>query len=110
MKSRPRQLVIWRMRHPVFVVLLAVALSLASEQQPGQEVRRPPVTGVATVGMTVADMDRAVAFYSNVLSFKKVSQKYEDGADYQELENVPGAKREWSECAWGTVSLISHST
>ena len=110
MKSRPGQLVNWRARRPVFLVLLAVALSLASEQRPGQEVRRPPVTGVATVGMTVADMDRAVAFYSNVLSFKKVSQKHEDGADYQELENVPGAKREWSECAWGTVSLISHST
>jgi len=92
MKSRPRQLVIWRTRHPVFVVLLAVALSLASEQRPGQEVRRPPLTGVAAVGMTVADMDRAVAFYSNVLSFKKISERYEDSADYQELENVPGAK------------------
>jgi catechol 2,3-dioxygenase-like lactoylglutathione lyase family enzyme len=42
--------------------------------------------------MTVADMDRAVAFYSNVLSFKKISARYEEGTDYQELENVPGAK------------------
>jgi len=44
------------------------------------------------VGMTVADMDRAVAFYANVLSFKKISERYEDSADYQALENVPGAK------------------
>jgi catechol 2,3-dioxygenase-like lactoylglutathione lyase family enzyme len=42
--------------------------------------------------MTVADLDRAVAFYSNVLSFKKISEKHEDSIDYQQLENVPGAK------------------
>jgi catechol 2,3-dioxygenase-like lactoylglutathione lyase family enzyme len=42
--------------------------------------------------MTVADLDRAVAFYSNVLTFKKVSEGYEESADYQELESVPGAK------------------
>jgi len=92
MKSRPRQLVIWSTRRSIFLVLLAVAISLASQQPPGQEVQRPLVTSVAGVGMTVADMDRAVAFYSNVLSFKKISERYEDSADYQELENVPGAK------------------
>jgi catechol 2,3-dioxygenase-like lactoylglutathione lyase family enzyme len=92
MKSRPRQLVIWSSRRSIFLVLLAVALSLASKPRLGQEVQRPLVTTVAAVGMTVADLDRAVAFYSNVLSFKKVSESYEDSTDYQELENVPGAK------------------
>jgi catechol 2,3-dioxygenase-like lactoylglutathione lyase family enzyme len=42
--------------------------------------------------MTVADLDRAVTFYSNVLSFKRTSERSEDSTDYQELENVPGAK------------------
>jgi catechol 2,3-dioxygenase-like lactoylglutathione lyase family enzyme len=42
--------------------------------------------------MTVTDVDHAVAFYSNVLSFKKISERYEDSIDYRELENVPGAK------------------
>jgi len=92
MKLCPRQLVIRRTGHSISWVLLAVALSLAAEQRPGQEVQRPPVTGVAAVGMTVADMDRAVAFYSNVLSFKKTSERYENSTDYQELENVPEAK------------------
>ena len=92
MKKSRRQLVIWRTRPSIFLVLLAVALSLASEQRPGEKIQRPPVTGVAAVGMTVADLDRAVAFYSNVLSFKKISARYEEGTDYQELENVPGAK------------------
>jgi catechol 2,3-dioxygenase-like lactoylglutathione lyase family enzyme len=79
------------MRRSIFLVLFAVALSLSSAQQPSQETRRPTVTGVAAVGMTVADLDRAVAFYSKVLTFKKVSERYEDSANYQELENVPGA-------------------
>lgn len=92
MKSCPRQLVTKRTRRSIFLVFLAVELSLASAERPGQEVRRPPVTGVAAVGMTVADVDRSVAFYSNVLSFKTISERYEDSSDYQELENVPGAK------------------
>jgi catechol 2,3-dioxygenase-like lactoylglutathione lyase family enzyme len=92
MKSCPRQLVIWRTRRWIFLILSAVELSIASAQRPGQEVRRPLVTGVAAVGMTVADIDRAVAFYSNVLLFKKISERYEDSTDHRELENVPGAK------------------
>jgi catechol 2,3-dioxygenase-like lactoylglutathione lyase family enzyme len=47
---------------------------------------------VLAVGMTVSDMDRAVAFYSKVLSFNKISDRFEDNVDYQRLENVPGAK------------------
>src|SRR5207302_585629 len=31
------------------------------------------VTAVDTIGMTVEDMDRAVAFYTSVLTFEKVS-------------------------------------
>ena len=72
MKLCPRQLVIGRTRRSIFLVLLGVALSLASEQRPGQEIRRPPVTGVAAVGMTVADTDRAIDFYVDTLGFEKV--------------------------------------
>jgi len=42
--------------------------------------------------MTVADMDRSVAFYSHVLSFRKISESHQEGADFQELEAVPGAE------------------
>jgi catechol 2,3-dioxygenase-like lactoylglutathione lyase family enzyme len=37
-------------------------------------------------------MDSAIAFYSKVLSFYKISDGFEDNVDYQRLENVPGAK------------------
>ena len=40
------------------------------------------VTAVDAVGMTVADMDRSVDFYSQVLSFEKVSDTEVWGADY----------------------------
>jgi hypothetical protein len=53
---------------------------------------QPPVTELAAVGMTVADMDRSVLFYSKVLSFTKVSDIYQDSAEYGQIENLPGAK------------------
>jgi catechol 2,3-dioxygenase-like lactoylglutathione lyase family enzyme len=42
--------------------------------------------------MTVADLDSSIAFYSNILSFAKISESTQDSTDYQQLENVPGAK------------------
>ena len=34
-----------------------------------------PVARVEAVGMTVSDMDRAIDFYSNVLTFEKMSDR-----------------------------------
>jgi len=48
---------------------LSLVLPVAWGQQPGIA----PVVAVDVVGMTVADMDRSVEFYSKVLSFEKVS-------------------------------------
>jgi len=44
------------------------------------------------VGMTVADMDRSVAFYANVLSFEKVSDVEVSGEDYERLQGVFGVR------------------
>ena len=57
-----------------------------------RKVQRPLVASVVAVGMTVGDMDSAVLFYSNVLSFDKVSDALENSIDYQELEHVPAAR------------------
>jgi catechol 2,3-dioxygenase-like lactoylglutathione lyase family enzyme len=51
-----------------------------------------PVTAVQSVGMTVGDMDRAVAFYSSVLSFEKVSDVEVAGREYELLSGVFGAR------------------
>lgn len=57
-----------------------------------QALGRGLVTKVVSVGMTVADMDRSVAFYANVLSFEKVSDVEVSGEDYQRLQGVFGVR------------------
>ena len=50
------------------------------------------VRAVDTVGMTVDDMDRAVAFYTNVLTFEKVSDVEVAGREYELMEGIFGAR------------------
>jgi catechol 2,3-dioxygenase-like lactoylglutathione lyase family enzyme len=47
---------------------------------------------VLSVGMTVRDMDRAVDFYSRVLSFEKVSDVEVAGPEYERLTGVFGLR------------------
>ncbi len=53
---------------------------------------RLQVTAVDTVGLTVSDMDRAVAFYTGVLTFTKVSDREVSGRLYELLAGVFGAR------------------
>jgi len=53
---------------------------------------QPLVTAVDSIGMTVSDMDRAVEFYSNVLTFEKVSDTEVTGPDYERLQGVFGLR------------------
>jgi len=50
-----------------------------------------PHIAVESIGMTVSDMDRAVAFYSS-LTFQKVSDVEVLGEQYEHLEGVFGAR------------------
>jgi catechol 2,3-dioxygenase-like lactoylglutathione lyase family enzyme len=50
------------------------------------------VTAVDTVGLTVSDMDRALAFYTGVLPFVKVSETELSGRAYELLTGVFGAR------------------
>lgn len=47
---------------------------------------------VQSVGMTVSDMDRSIAFYTGVLSFRKMSDTEVTGDAYEHLEGVFGAR------------------
>jgi catechol 2,3-dioxygenase-like lactoylglutathione lyase family enzyme len=51
-----------------------------------------PVTRVDTVGFTVSDMNRALAFYTGVLPFVKVSETEVSGRSYELLTGVFGAR------------------
>ena len=77
--------------------ILAVALlfALGSSIQTARAETSPAqglVIEVAAVGMTVSDMDRAVDFYSKVLSFEKISDVEVWGSDYEHLQGVFGLR------------------
>src|SRR2546425_10935837 len=73
----------------IHAVLLLALLALASHS-PAQ--RDPIVQGVDAIGITVTDMDRAVDFYSKVLTFQKVSDTEVAGENYEHLEGVFGLR------------------
>src|SRR5262252_5075683 len=50
------------------------------------------VEGVNAIGITVSDMDRAVDFYSKVLTFEKVSDTEVAGENYEHLQGVFGLR------------------
>lgn len=50
------------------------------------------VQSVASIGFTVFDMDRSIAFYRDVLTFRLVSDVEVDGPDYDRLYGVFGVR------------------
>lgn len=50
------------------------------------------VERLEAVGMTVSDMDRAVDFYANALSFEKISDIELAGSEYERLSGVFGVR------------------
>jgi catechol 2,3-dioxygenase-like lactoylglutathione lyase family enzyme len=69
-------------RFLLLVTLVAGARAAAS----------PLASAVDSVDITVSDMDRAMDFYSRVLSFKKVSDIEVAGEPYENLEGVFGVR------------------
>ena len=56
--------------------------------------------------MTVSDMDRAISFYSGVLTFKKISDREVAGETCESLEGVFGQFA----CAWCACNLAMNSS
>lgn len=56
------------------------------------EILAQTVTAVDAIGMTVQDMDKSVDFYSNVLTFQKMSDVEVWGDEYEHLQGVFGAR------------------
>ena len=79
----------------------AAVASIARAQAPAAAAARtsatasdpqPVARAVEAVGFTVADMDRAVEFYSGVLTFEKVSDAEVSGDAFEHLQGVFGAR------------------
>ena len=71
----------------IWVLTLVVALPRLSAQQ-----HTAVVDGVDAIGITVSDMDRAVDFYSKVLTFEQVSDTEVAGENFEHLEGVFGLR------------------
>ncbi len=67
--------------------LLGVAAAEAQQTAPPATI-----TVVDSVGMTVSNLDRSVEFYSQVLSFEKVSEVEVSGSEYDRLQGVFGLR------------------
>jgi catechol 2,3-dioxygenase-like lactoylglutathione lyase family enzyme len=50
------------------------------------------ISAIGPVEITVADMDRSIAFYQEVLSFEKVSEVEVHGQEYEHLQGVFGLR------------------
>jgi catechol 2,3-dioxygenase-like lactoylglutathione lyase family enzyme len=88
---RPRREPTWRVGLiALAVLLLSAALSVAAPAPEAPE--KPLATAVVRVGITVADMDRSVAFYRDVLEFEKVSDVEVAGKGVEQRTGVFGAR------------------
>lgn len=69
-------------------------------------------TRVETVGFTVSDMDRSIAFYTGVLAFEKASDVEVAGSEFEHLTGVFGARARVVRLRLGseTVELTEYLT
>ena len=68
---------------------LATAAFTARADAPDSQ---PVVTAVESIGITVTDLDRAVAFYTDVLGFERIQESEVGGDDYEHLYGVFGLR------------------
>ena len=74
---------------PLFVVVLPLVVATGLSAASNGALR---IDAVDSIGMTVDNMDRAVDFYTRVLTFEKVSDAEVAGREYELLEGVFGAR------------------
>jgi len=71
---------------------LLIAVSLAGRPHAGTPAGLALASEVAAVGMTVSNMERSVAFFSDVLTFEKVSDVEIAGSGHERLTGVFGMR------------------
>jgi catechol 2,3-dioxygenase-like lactoylglutathione lyase family enzyme len=82
----------WRTSLAAAAALAAVVTTASPARGRAAAPALAPAEAVESVGMTVANMDRSVAFYTSVLAFTKVSDVELAGRDYELLTGVFGAR------------------
>jgi catechol 2,3-dioxygenase-like lactoylglutathione lyase family enzyme len=79
----------------------APALIAAASQQPAE----PGASAVVSIGITVGDLDKALEFYTGVLTFKKVSEREIAGENVERLLGVFGARARVATLTLGSESI-----
>lgn len=94
MRQEQKRRFIWRpVTHKMHVAIAVSSLWIACRPPMWAAAPSLPlVRAVESVGMTVADADRSIDFYSRVLSFQKVSDVELEGSGYERLEGVFGLR------------------
>src|SRR5215510_6695922 len=64
----------------------------AGVESPSETTRSALAQSIDAVGMTVANMDRSVMFFRDVLTFEKVSDVELAGEEYERLQGVFGLR------------------
>jgi catechol 2,3-dioxygenase-like lactoylglutathione lyase family enzyme len=100
-----------RLRWPIGALLIASLIAIVAsrgiraDQERAASKPEASVTAVDAVGMTVSDMNRAVEFYTSVLSFEKLSDVEVSGREYELLSGVFGARMRIVRLRLGNESL-----
>src|SRR5205807_3719633 len=105
------RLVSFRRQCQTLMVLWTLLLVITVPK--GLAQQRPAlVDGVDAIGITVSDMDRAVDFYSKVLTFEKVSDTEVAGDNYEHLEGVFGLRMRTVRMRLGdeSIELVEYLT
>jgi catechol 2,3-dioxygenase-like lactoylglutathione lyase family enzyme len=80
----------------LFALLFLLFTSVASAQL---------VKSVDAIGVTVADMDRSIEFFSKVLSFEKLTDVEVHGSEYEKLQGVFGLRMRVARLALGAEKI-----
>ncbi len=73
----------------LFVSLIAAAIQAQPVAAPTTQAAA--VQSIATVGMTVGDLDRSVSFFRDVLTFQKVSEVTLSGSEFAASQGLPAS-------------------
>ena len=73
-------------------LIRTAAGSAPSDVSANDSQTQSTIQGIVTVGMTVSNMARSLAFYTDVLQFKVISDVEVAGAEYEHLQGVFGLR------------------
>jgi catechol 2,3-dioxygenase-like lactoylglutathione lyase family enzyme len=84
----------------------AIALAALVFAGPAGAGEGPLVRAVDAAGMTVADLDRSIAFYARVLDFEKVSDVAIAGESWERLTGIPDLRARVVRMRLGDESIV----